>query len=214
MRNSTPIDLSARAFTLPRVRYKGLAIVPFLCLLSSCSSFHSITDPHGDQPAAFAPVAMRIHPIFTRIEDFNGDNYPDGIDALIEFQDQFGDATKATGRAIFEVYSYQKFDAERKGDRLVNPWIGDLETVDDQRLRWNRTSRTYSFPLEFDQVNPGATYVLTCEFQQTNGKRFFDQIILEPPEGAYAVKQPGVPTSQPVLILPSSEPSTQPTSQP
>jgi hypothetical protein len=156
---------------------------------------------------------MRIHPIFTRIEDFNGDQYPDGVDALIEFQDQFGDETKASGRAIFELYSYQKFDAERKGARLCNPWVGELETMDDQRLRWNRTSRTYSFPLEYDQINPGATYVLTCQFQMSNGGRFYDQIILEPPQGAYAAKGAPVPTTQTVLT-PTSGPTTQPTSNP
>ncbi len=153
---------------------------------------------------------MRIHPIFTRIEDFNGDNYPDGVNALLEFQDQFGDATKASGQVIFELYSYQKFDAQRKGDRICNPWVGSLETMDDQRVRWNRTSRTYSFPLQVDQINPGATYVLTAEFQNSNGGRFYDQIILEPPEGAYAAKTPGVPpaTAPSEILTPTTAPTS------
>jgi hypothetical protein len=198
------------------VRYKRLAILPILVIILGCSSFRNAVAPPSDRPATFAPVAMRIHPIFTRVEDFNGDNYPDGIDALIEFQDQFGDATKASGRAIFELYAYQKFDPQRKGKRLANPWIGSLETMDDQRLRWNRTSRTYSFPLQFDQISANGTYVLTCEFERSNGGRFYDQIILEPPAGAYAAKGTQAPTTSQSTtpITPSSAPTTEPTSNP
>ena len=157
---------------------------------------------------------MRIHPIFTRIKDFDGDNYPDGIDALIEFQDQLGDPTKASGRVIFELYAFQKFDPERKGKRLANPWVGTLETLDDQRLRWNRTSRTYSFPLAYDQISLTGTYVLTAEFQLSNGGRFYDQIILEPPQGAYAAKGAAVPTTSQSTLPPTTAPSTSPTSAP
>jgi len=34
-------------------------------------------------------------------EGLDGRQLSDGIDALLEFQDQFGDPTKASGRAIF-----------------------------------------------------------------------------------------------------------------
>ncbi len=190
-----------------------------LLLLASCSSFTSTPTP-AQQAAEFAPVAMRIHPIFTRIQDWTGDNYPDGIDALLEFQDQFGDSTKASGQVIFELYNFQKFDPERKGLRVCNPWVGSLETVDDQRLRWNRTSRTYSFQLAYDAINADNTYVLTAEFQQTNGGRFYDSLVLEPPQGAYASKgttYPTTSTTEPATgpwNMPTSVPSTQPTSQP
>jgi hypothetical protein len=190
-----------------------LTIVPFMLLLIGCGSSRT-PEPKSEQPASFAPVAMRIHPIFTRIKDFDGDNYPDGIDALIEFQDQLGDPTKASGRVIFELYAFQKFDPERKGKRLCNPWVGTLETLDDQRLRWNRTSRTYSFPLAYDQISLTGTYVLTAEFQLSNGGRFYDQIILEPPQGAYAAKGAAVPTTSQSTTAPTSAPTTQPSSAP
>jgi hypothetical protein len=137
----------------------------------------------------FGPVAMRIHPIFTRVKDWTGDNKPDGVEALIELQDQFGDPTKAAGRVVFELYSFQKFDPQRRGTRLVNPWIGSLMTLEEQRDRWNRTSRTYSFPLSFAQISVDSTYVLTAQFETTSGQRFFDQLILEPARGAYAPKE-------------------------
>jgi hypothetical protein len=200
------------------VRNASQALVAVFIVLLGCSSAKNPEPRTAGEAAMFAPAAMRVHPIFTRVKDFNGDNFPDGIDALLEFQDQFGDATKASGRAIFELYAFQKFDPTHKGKRLVNPWIGELESLDDQRLRWNRTSRTYSFPLQYDQVSATATYILTVEFQMSNGARYYDQIVLEPPQGAYAGKGQGAPTTsmsttEPALP-PLSAPATAPTSQP
>jgi hypothetical protein len=100
---------------------------------------------------------------------------------------------------------------------LANPWIGSLETQDDQRLRWNRTSRTYSFPLEFPQISATSTYLLTAEFQLSSGGRYYDQIVLEPPQGAYAPKGVGAPTtstSNLEPIPPIGAPANAPTSQP
>jgi hypothetical protein len=176
-----------------------IALVSIL-LLAGCES----TAPHerdATDEQLFGPAAMRIHPIFTQVKDWTGDGVPDGIEALIEFQDQFGDPTKASGRVTFELYEYRKHDPDPRGERLVNPWIGDLSSLDAQRERWNRTSRTYSFQLEWDQIKEDASYVLTAEFQLNNGGRFFDQIVLEG-------KQPE-PTS-----APTSQPSTAPTTQP
>ena len=136
--------------------------------------------PRSDTDAQlFGPVAMRLHPIFTQVKDWSGDDKPDGIEALVELQDQFGDPTKASGRVIFELYEYRPHSPERRGERLLNPWIGDLETLDDQRDRWNRTSRTYGFQLTYPDVQPTRSYVLTAQFELSNGGRFFDRIILE-----------------------------------
>jgi hypothetical protein len=188
-------------------------------IVAGCSSTDA-PRPSASDCALFGPAAMRIHPIFTRIKDFNGDNIPDGIDALLEFQDQFGDATKASGTVIFELYEFQKFDAERRGPRVCNPWVGSLQTVEDQRQRWNRTSRTYSFPLAYSLIIPTSNYVLTAEFQLSGGGRFYDQIVLEAPQGAYAPKGAPIPapatqaTTQTTQPAPSSQPSARPSSAP
>lgn len=129
--------------------------------------------------AAVRPASMRIHPIFTRTKDWTGDGRVDGVEALVEFQDQFGDPTKASGRLVFELYEYKPYEPDRRGDRITNPWIGTLESVGDQRDRWNRTSRTYSFPLQSDAVRASASYVLMVTFEDATGHRFFDQIVLE-----------------------------------
>ena len=152
---------------------------------------------------------MRIHPIFTQVKDWTGEGHPDGIEALIELQDQFGDPTKATGRVIFELFEYRQFDPDVRGLRLVDPWIGDLSTLAAQRERWNRTSRTYSFQLQYDGINENRYYVLTATFELSNGGRFFDQIILQPKEAP--IIQP--PTTGPTTMS-SMEPSTAPTTLP
>jgi len=192
-----------------------LALIPLA--IAGCKS----TDSGSRDDAIFRAVSMRIHPIFTRVRDFNGDGSSYGIDALIEFQDEFGDPCKASGKVIFELYSFQKFDPERRGPRICNPWEGRLTTLDDKREHWNRTSRTYSFQLEYYLISPTASYVLTAEFLETGGGRFFAQIILEPPQGAYVRSPATAPaTTRSVAPIPlpgfgpSSMPATQPASAP
>ncbi|CAN5345718.1 hypothetical protein BH09PLA1_BH09PLA1_07700 [soil metagenome] len=156
--------------------------LPLILLLLASASGCQTDAPFARSVAdtqLFGPVSMRLHPIFTQIKDWSGDGKPDGVEALIELQDQFGDPTKASGRIVFELFEYQPYNPERRGDRVLNPWIGYLETLDEQRDRWNRTSRTYSFQLENPAIQTSKTYVLTAEFQLSGGGRFFDQIILE-----------------------------------
>jgi hypothetical protein len=136
-------------------------------------------EPAVDEEALFGPAAMRIHPIFTDVKDWTSDDKPDGIEVLIEFQDQFGDPTKAAGTLIFELYEYRIANPEPRGRRLVNPWIGSIVTLDEQRSRWNRTSRTYTFQLAYPEIDPGKSYVLTATFNASTGGRFLDQAVLE-----------------------------------
>jgi len=183
---------------------RWLGAILLLGLLTSCDS--STNPPRNQTDAAlFGPAAMRIHPIFTQVKDWTGDTRSDGVEALVELQDQFGDPTKASGRVIFELFSYRKYDPDPRGERLVNPWIGDLSTLEAQRDRWNRTSRTYVFQLQYDQISDELAYVLTATFELSNGQRFFDRIILQPKE------PPGV--SKPATA-PSTGPSTAPATGP
>lgn len=187
-----------------------------VALLTGCQGSPDPTPRSTAETALFGPMAMRIHPIFTRVKDWSGDDNPDGVEALIELQDQFGDPTKSAGRVIFELYSFQKYDPQRKGERLCNPWIGALLTMEEQRDRWNRTSRTYSFPLAYDGISAEETYVLTAQFESATGKRFFDQIVLEPARGAYARKERenAVPTTQPDVVDTQPGPATEPGMRP
>lgn len=157
-------------------------LLPLIVLIVATSGGCQTDAPFARSEAdaqLFGPVSMRLHPIFTQVKSWDADDKPDGIEALVELQDQFGDPTKASGRVIFELFDYQAYNPERRGERIVNPWIGYLETLDEQRDRWNRTSRTYSFQLAYDQIQPNKTYVLTAEFQLSGGGRFFDRVVIE-----------------------------------
>lgn len=191
------------------MRVVPITLVAVIILLTGCQSDAPFVRSEADA-RLFGPVSMRLHPIFTQVKDWTGDNKPDGIEALIELQDQFGDPTKASGRVVFELFEYQAYNPERRGDRLVNPWIGYLETLDEQRDRWNRTSRTYSFQLQYDQIQPNRTYVLTAEFQLSGGGRFFDRIIIEGQRGESPSLFPPTtaPAVNPAPIQPTDGPGT------
>ena len=143
-----------------------------------------------EQQQLFLPTAMRIHPVFTQIRDWTGDGKPDGVDALIEFQDQFGDPAKASGSVVFEIYQYQPYSPDPRGRRAVAPYLAALDNVAAQRDHWNRTSRCYSFQLAWSEVHPRTTYVLVATFEKTGGGRFTDQMILPP-----AQREPVRPTA-------------------
>jgi hypothetical protein len=147
----------------------------------------------------FAPVSMRIHPIFTQVKDWTGDGVNDGVEALLEFQDQFTDPTKAAGEVVFELYAYRPYSPESRGERVVSPWLGSLRTLRDQEARWNRTSRTYSFELEYPEIRDDRDYVLVATFD-TGQTRFFDQIVLEgrrTPRDQRIAPPPPSPTTRP-----------------
>ncbi len=166
-------------------------ITTTLLAVASCKS----PSPFGRDATdaeLFGPAAMRVHPIFTQVTDWTGDGRPDGIEALVELQDQFGDPTKASGRLVFELYEYRPYNADPRGERLAF-WNGQLATADDQAQRWNRTSRTYSFPLALDPIRTDRAYVLAATFELAGGGRFFDRIVMEPREPA-----PAPPATNPV----------------
>ena len=66
----------------------------------------------GAQPGSiqenqlFGSVSMKLD-TFSKINDLSGSGRPDGIEALIEFDDRFGDRTKAAGNVYFELFGYR-----------------------------------------------------------------------------------------------------------
>ena len=129
------------------------------------------------QPELFAPTAMRVHPIFTQVADWTHSGKPDGVEAQLEFTDQFSDPTKASGKVLFELFEFRRESPDPRGKRLGH-WVGSLATLGEQRERWNTTLRTYRFQLDYPQIDPGHTYVLSAIFELPAGGRFFDQIVL------------------------------------
>src|SRR5690554_6153710 len=82
--------------TFHRTMVKWLASLAVGILLAGCNPFDRGGEPAG--PEMFDPAAMRIHPVFTQVKDWTGDGQPDGIEALVELTDQFGDPTKGSGK--------------------------------------------------------------------------------------------------------------------
>lgn len=156
----------------------------------------------------FGAAAIRIHPTFTQVRDWTGRGKPDGIEATLEVQDQFGEPTRSTGRVMFELYNFRKTSPHVRGSRIGGPWVYQLNTKSQQQERWNSALRAYTFQLPFPQATLDRFYVLTAQFD-LNGDaapaastsadsqpttesaaasapatrpatRLFDQLILEP----------------------------------
>jgi hypothetical protein len=144
----------------------------------------------------FAPTDVRVHP-FTAVKDWTGDGRMDGVEALLELQDRFRDPTKATGTALFELYAYRPNYPDPRGDRLA-AWRGPLRTLDEQRMHWNRISRTYSFQLAYPAVRTDRNYVLQVWFDQAGGgRRLTSQVVLEAQEARVDTPADPVPVTQP-----------------
>ena len=146
---------------------------------------------------------MRIHPIFSEVKDWTGDGTPDGLEVLVEFQDRFGDPTKAAGTLMFELYDYRRTNPDPRGSRLANPWVGSITTLGEQTAHWNRTSRTYSFQLALPTVESSKSYVLTAMFHASNGGRYFDRVVLESAEPEQ--EEPGERSAESRILGPGAQ---------
>ncbi|MGB7159677.1 MAG: hypothetical protein WBD40_16540 [Tepidisphaeraceae bacterium] len=159
------------------------SVIAMLILTTGGCAKQVLPERSPHDATMFGPTRMRIHPIFTQVKDWTGDGQPDGIEALIEFQDRFDDPTKASGTAVFELFEYRPYNPDPRGERVTSPWTGSLLTIDEQKARWNRTLSTYSFRLAFDGVRTNRNYVLAASFDRSAGAgeaaRFFDRIIIE-----------------------------------
>jgi hypothetical protein len=163
---------------IPMMRCSACAMLLAMLFLSACSS-QTLPAPQTPQESQlFGPVSMKLD-TFSKVKDWNNDAVPDGIEALIEFDDRFGDRTKAAGVVIFELYDYRPYWPDPRGTRLANPWTASLTTFADQKAHWETASGAYMFRLAFDQAVWNRNYVLTASFQSSAGTRFFSRIILK-----------------------------------
>src|SRR4051794_26086308 len=198
-------------------------LAPLMFLAAACGLC-------GCQPARYARTAadaemfgaqaVRIHPTFTRSKDWSGDGKPDGVEAVLELQDEFGEPTRATGTARFEVYQYRPYHPDPRGKRVKQVWEWPLLTRQQHVAHWSRALRAYSFKIPFDPGNH--TVVLWATFDLNGGTpRLFDQIILEPagrttpappPEAGAAQSQTRPVRRNRPERIPATQPSTAPSS--
>lgn len=148
-----------------------------LALLAACSSQSVPTPQTADEQQLFGPVSMKLD-TFSKVKDWEGTAAPQGVEALIEFDDRFGDRTKAAGTIVFELYDYRPYWPDPRGTRLANPWTASLTSYDEQKAHWEAASGAYMFRLAYDQAAWNHSYVLTATFESADGVRFFSQIVL------------------------------------
>lgn len=168
-----------RAVVRPPVLPAAVLLLVLPPLLAGCEPKQRGRDMGGNAYAIIGPVSIRIHPTFTQVRSWDADEKPDGIEALLEVRDRWGEPIRATGGVLFELFDYRTGYPDPRGKRLVNPWATSLATVEEQGARWDRVSRAYKFQLAYPQVDPDRTYVLTASFE-TEGGRLFDRLNLGP----------------------------------
>jgi hypothetical protein len=152
-------------------------ILPIAVLLvAGCADTGDM--PAGPREDLFAARAVKIHPVFTRITDWTGDGKLDGIDALVELRDQFGDTTKGAGTFTFELFEVRQDRPDGKGRRVSDPWHAEVITPDQQRARWSKTSRCYTFRLQSSEASKGSHMLAVTYAPAGGGPRSFDQVVL------------------------------------
>lgn len=169
-------------------------VCAILLFVIGCEGYSSYPRSGLDQKL-FGPASLRIHPTFTQVRNLSGEKKPDGIEATLEIEDQFGEPTRSTGRAMFELYDYVRNTPGFRGARLSGPWIFDLDTKGEQQEHWNPALRAYTFQLPYPRVDPNHYYVVTVQFDLNDTSaltqpstapsgplvgRLFDQLIIEP----------------------------------
>ena len=162
-----------------RVPIVAGALLATIAAIAGCGGGPPRAAAVAEQPAMFAPREVRIHPVFTKVIDWSGDGTPDGVEALVELHDQFGDPSKGAGLFTFELFHYAPGQPDPRGGRVCNPWQASVATEDEQRARWSKTGRSYAFRLQADRIAASAPYVFAVTFSPADGgPRLFDRVVL------------------------------------
>jgi len=186
-----------------------------LLAIGGCSSEYKPAARTPANPHIFDATGMRLHPVFTKVSDFDGDGQLDGIEAVVQFQDQFGDPTKAVGRLVFDIYQFRPYSPDPRGEHVAGPFEGRLDSLQDQRARWNNATGAYIFQLADPDVKATADYTVTATFEPLTGGRFSDTDVIEGDHSnrKNATSQPAPlpsPASQPATSQPAATPTTGP----
>ena len=171
----------------------------FLALLLSLAACENRPYPRTkDEKYLFGPKSIRVHPTFTRVKDWTGDGKPDGIEAVVELQDESGEPTRATGGVMFELSQYRPTFPDVRGRRIPEVWVWPIQHREEQAAHWSRALRAYTFRVALD---PGRTpLVLEATFNLSENRgRLTDQVVLEPPAPSPAPPPATAPTTSPSL---------------
>jgi hypothetical protein len=173
-------------------------------ILVGCASDPTPRVRTAEETRYFSPVSMQLVN-FSKVKDWSGSGKPEGVEALVEFDDSFGDRTKAAGTILFEIYDYRRGWPDPRGARVVNPFTASLQTFEEQRAHWDRATGAYIFRLAFDGARLDRSYVLTAMYESPQSEhRLFSQIVL--PAIETGATQSGTSTNDTGFGLRSPEP--------
>ncbi len=114
--------------------------------------------PIDVEPGLFDPTGIVVG-FFTQARDFDGKGGPDGLEVYVRPVDQFGDPTKVVGTFRIEVFAYRLHTTERRGRRLGH-WEVPVLDAESNRRYYDPRTRSYQFPLEWEQPIAGGTEVV------------------------------------------------------
>jgi hypothetical protein len=142
-----------------------------ICLLAAALAGCEQPPPKlsGSGMDMFAPVKIRLHPL-TRIVSptlapisagaidapalapSTAPASPPVLEARVEMSDQFSDPTKSPGKLSLSLYDQPPLT--HKGP-LLQSWPLSIDTPEENRAHWDRTTRTYLFKLPVTQPAGG-----------------------------------------------------------
>ena len=129
----------------------------------------------------FTPVRVRLHPLSRLVPATAPTTAPAapqavaGVQARLEFTDQFGDIGKAAGSAHFELFAPAILG---KGDKLAE-WTTDINAPAANHQHWDAITRTYLFDLPLPAgLSPRDRSILSVTFTLPNGERLVDTLPL------------------------------------
>ncbi len=94
-------DTAIARFYISAMRSAVRLALSAVLLLAGCSSQIVPRPETAEESQLFGPVSMKFDS-FSKVKDWSGRGAPDGVEALVEFDDRFGDRTKAAGTILFE----------------------------------------------------------------------------------------------------------------
>lgn len=168
--------------TLPCPPARVLTLLLLTLLGAGCNSTPTIA-----REEAFGPSQVRLHPTFSQIKDWTGDGKVDGVEAVVELLDSFGEPTRGSGTLVFELSEYRSHDPQPAARRVADPFLEKLDTREAQQAKWNAALRSYTFQLPLPKIDKTNTFVLDVSFEplggttRPGGGRLFDRLLLEPP---------------------------------
>ena len=126
------------------------------------------------------PSRIEIVEPFTRVQSFDDDSTPDGIELLLQAVNALDNpGLMIAGRVRVELFEFLPASGDRKGRRLEH-WSIELANTRQQRRYWNTLTQMYEFKLGIDttEIPAADQYVLLVTYKSPLGERITDECVI------------------------------------